>query len=80
MQDITAGKKEEIERGGRGVRTQPSGIWPWYAPQGRAAVKGRERGVRVCAVMRLDLEFRKVRREKRGMLTQDQNSHGDVIT
>ena len=42
------------------------------------AVKGREKGVIVCAVMRLDLGFRKVRREKGGMLTQDQNCHADL--
>ena len=48
--------------------------------QVRATVKGRERAVIVGAVMRLDLGFRKVRREKGGMLTQDQNSHVDLIT
>ena len=50
------------------------------AQQGRAIVKGRKRGVIVGAVMRLDLGFVKVQREKGGMLTQDQNSHVDLIT
>ena len=65
-------KKEEIERGVRVVHT----------PQGRAVVKGRERRVIiVCAVnARLDLGFRRVRRQKGGMLTLDQNSHVDLIT
>ena len=48
-------KKEEIDRGRMGC-----------APQGRAAVRGREKGVIVCAVMRLDLGFGKVRRERKG--------------
>ena len=79
-------KKEEIERGGKGVRTQPSGIssQPWCAPQGRAAVKGREKGgggVIACAAMRLDLGFRKVRREREGAcLHKIKNSHVDMIT
>ena len=84
MQDIAAEKKEEVERGGRKVGTHLSGIssQPWCTPQGRAAVKRKEREVIVCAVMRLDLGFRKVWREKGGMLTRDQNSHiyVDLIT
>ena len=64
-----AGKKKRLREGG------------WGCPQqGRAAVSGREKGVIVCAVMRLDLGFGKVRREKGGMLTQEQNSHLDLIT
>ena len=54
-------KKEKIEREGEG------------APQGRATVKGREgKEVIGCEVIRLDLGFRKVWREKGDMLTQDQ--------
>ena len=48
MQGIAAGKKEKIERGGKGGGGG-------CAQQGRATVKGRERGVIVGAGMRLGL-------------------------
>ena len=44
-----SGRKKEEREGGWGC-----------APQGRAAVRGREKGVVVCAVMGLDLGFEKV--------------------
>ena len=56
-----SGRKKEKIMGGVGL-----------SPQGTATVKGRERGLIKCEVMRLDLGFRKVRREKGYMLTQDQ--------
>ena len=43
-------------------------------------MRGREKGIIVCGAMRLDLGFGKVQRQKGGMLTQDQNSHVDLIT
>ena len=46
---------KEREREGEGARVQ-----------GRAAIKGGERGIIRCEVMRLDLGLRKVQRESKG--------------
>ena len=64
---------------GREIEKKMEGKGGW-AMQGRAAVKGEERGIIGCEIMRLGLGFKRVQREKGGMLLLDQYKHVDLIT